>query len=161
MRRAWIALGIAGAVVGGALLVTSIAAAKQRSRIVGCASNLRQLWTMQMNWAHQNGSKALKMSDATGKAFWKALRETRPPLVGDDELELLLCRVKDSNARGEIEFWGPPAPVSKLAGGAPVGCDVPGNHDKGGIVLRKSGDVLEYSPEDFDALMKGPEAPIP
>jgi len=137
------------------LLVVSIARARRRSYTSGCAGNLRVLWTCQMNYAVQHGGPLKAMPDATGSEFWRALEKTSPPLIEENEREIFLCRHREEGRVGEIDYFGPGVPVQRLANADPVGCDDPRNHGgDGGNVLRKSGDVLEYTAVDLDTLLK-------
>ncbi|MBI3854921.1 MAG: type II secretion system protein [Planctomycetes bacterium] len=145
-----------------ALLLPAITRAIKRARVTSCANNLRQLWTLQTTYMSQFGGRMKAMPSAEGSAFWSALTTTTPPLVDPTEMEVFLCPVKGEPTVGEIDYWGPGAKVNRLAGGDPVGCDDPDNHKEGssssstdasGNVLRKSGDVLELTGNDWNNVM--------
>ena len=135
------------------LFVVLIARARRTSRFTACAGNLRVLWSLQASYTYQKGSK--QISATLGSEFWRELEKTSPPMLDEMEKECLLCPVKGYDRVGDIDYFGPGAPVHQLAGGAPVACDDPRNHGgEGGNVLRKSGDVLLYTPADFDAMFR-------
>lgn len=162
-RRPLLILAVAAliCVVAGLFLVTVMVSATRRERATSCASNIRQLWSMQNIYAIQFGGPSKAMPDLTGSAFWKALSTTQPPILDPTLLELYLCPVKNRETIGGIDYYGPGAPVGLLKGGDVIGCDAPGNHPEGGNALRKSGDVLEIAPGDYNALLRGPNAPKP
>ena len=145
-----------------ALLLPAITRAIKRARVTSCANNLRQLWTLQTTYMSQFGGRMKAMPSVEGAAFWSALTTTTPPLVDQTEMEIFLCPVREEMAIGEIQYYGPGAKINKLAGGDPVGCDDPDNHSEGGKtgtndasgnVLRKSGDVLEMTGNDWNNIM--------
>ncbi len=141
-----------------ALLLPSIARAIHNAKVTSCANNLRQLWTMEMNYSISHGGRMKAMPRETGSAFWQALSTTQPPLIEPSQQEIYLCSVKGDGNLGDIDYFGPGMPIGKLAGGDPVGCDDPANHAEGsetgsGNVLRKSGDVMEYPSGDFSNML--------
>jgi prepilin-type N-terminal cleavage/methylation domain-containing protein len=149
-----------------ALLLPSIARAMRNARVTSCGNNLRQLWTMEMNYAISHGGRMKQMPNLTGSQFWLALSTTQPPLIDVSEQEIYLCPVKGDSNLGDIDYFGPGNPVNRLAGGDPVGCDDPMNHAEGnstdgagGNVLRKSGDVLEYVANDFNNMLNNSQNP--
>ena len=149
-----------------ALLLPSIARAIRNAKVTACASNLRSLWQNQMNYQIQFGGRMKSMPNLTGSQFWIALSTTQPPLIDQTEQEIYLCSVKGDSNLGDIDYFGPGNPVNRLAGGAPVGCDDPQNHQEGsstdgsgGNVLRKSGDVLEYVANDFNNMLNNSQNP--
>jgi len=153
-----------------ALLLPAIARAIRRAKVTSCASNLRSLWQLQMNYQSQFGGRMKSMPTYTGTGFWNSLLTVQPALIDATEQEVLLCPVRDEGAVGDIQYYGPANPVGRLAGGDPVGCDDPDNHSppgatgaqsEGGNVLRKSGDVLELSGTDFQNMLNLPTAPKP
>lgn len=142
-----------------ALLLPAITRAIRRARVTSCANNLRQLWTLQTTYMSQFGGRMKAMPSTEGSAFWSALTTCTPPLIDQTEMEVLLCPVKGEPAIGEVDYYGPGKSVNKLAGGDVVGCDDPENHKEGsssagndasGNVLRKSGDVLEMTGNDWN-----------
>ncbi|HLY09262.1 MAG TPA: type II secretion system protein [Planctomycetota bacterium] len=145
-----------------ALLLPAITRAIHRARVTSCANNLRQLWTLQTTYMSQFGGRMKAMPSIEGVAFWQALTTTTPPLVDPSEMEIFLCPVKGDPQIGNIDYFGPGKSVNRLAGGDPVGCDDPENHlngqqnsgtDASGNVLRKSGDVLEMTGNDFNNII--------
>lgn len=145
-----------------ALLLPAITRAIRRARVTSCANNLRQMWTLQTTYMSQFGGRMKAMPSVDGAGFWSALTTTAPPLIDNTEMEVLLCPVKGEPMIGEIDYWGPGSSVNKLKGGDPVGCDDPENHmegadssgnDASGNVLRKSGDVLELTGNDWNNVM--------
>jgi prepilin-type N-terminal cleavage/methylation domain-containing protein len=151
-----------------ALLLPAITRAIKRARVTSCANNLRQLWTLQTTYMSQFGGRNKIMPTSDGAAFWSALTTTTPPLVDPTEMEVFLCPVRGEAAIGEIDFYGPGIRVNKLSGGDPVGCDDPENHlegnstagnDASGNVLRKSGDVLELTGNEWSNIMNGNNPP--
>ncbi|HEX7899386.1 MAG TPA: type II secretion system protein [Planctomycetota bacterium] len=149
-----------------ALLLPSIARAIRNAKTTSCGNNLRQLWTMEMNYSISHGGRMKSMPNLTGSQFWLALSTTQPPLIDTTEQEIYLCSVKGDSNLGDIDYFGPGAAVNRLAGGDPVGCDDPQNHQEGsstegsgGNVLRKSGDVLEYVANDFNNMLNNSQNP--
>ena len=155
-----------------ALLLPAITRAIRRARVTSCANNLRQMWTLQITYMSQFGGRMKAMSPAEGVMFWQVLTSVTPPLIDSTEMEVFLCPVKGQPTPGEIDYYGPGRPVNKLAGGDPVGCDDPENHQEGsstgsagsdatGNVLRKSGDVLEMSGNDWNQALNPPSGAGP
>jgi len=145
-----------------ALLLPAITRAIRRARVTSCANNLRQMWTLQTTYMSQFGGRMKSMPSTEGTAFWSALSTTTPPLIDSTEMEVYLCPVKGELNIGEVDYYGPGKSVNKLAGGDVVGCDDPENHKEGsssaandasGNVLRKSGDVLELTGNDWNNIM--------
>ena len=154
-RLALVLAALAAVAVLASLAVVGIAEARRKSRVSSCAGNLMVLWNLQRTYTLTHGGPLKAMPDATGSDFWRALERTTPPLLDTDHWELLICAVKGDSRKGDVDYFGPGAPVHRLAGGDPVACDDPRNHgSEGANVLKKSGDVLEYSPADFDALFR-------
>jgi len=151
-----------------ALLLPAITRAIRRARVTSCANNLRQLWTLQTTYMSQFGGRMKNMPTSDGQAFWMALTTVMPPLVDVTEQEVFLCPVKGDSPVGEIDYFGPGLKINKLAGGDPVGCDDPDNHKEGsstagndatGNVLRKSGDVLELTGNEWSNVLNGNNPP--
>lgn len=148
-----------------ALLLPSIARAIHNAKVTSCANNLRQLWTMEMNYSISHGGRMKSMPKDTGSAFWQALSTTQPPLIETSQQEIYLCSVKGDSNLGDIDYFGPGAPIGQISGGDPVGCDDPINHSEGstdggaGNVLRKSGDVMEYPANDFNNMLNNSPKP--
>jgi len=138
------------AVIAG-LLVPAIAEATARAKITACAGNLRMLYTMQLTYVAQFGGETKEFPTEAGSAFWLKMTRTTPPLVDQTEIEIFLCPVLDTNARGTCEYLGPARPYKSIPGGDAVGADRKANHRRygGGNILRKSGDVLELPDADF------------
>jgi len=145
-----------------ALLLPAITRAIRRARVTSCANNLRQMWTLQTTYMSQFGGRMKAMPSSEGVLFWQALTTTTPPLIDPTEMEVLLCPVKGEPTIGEVDYYGPGKSVNRLSGGDVVGCDDPENHKEGnsngandasGNVLRKSGDVLELTGNDWNNMM--------
>ena len=113
-----------------------------------CAHNLSQMWKMQNVYMSQFGGRTKSMPAETGTAFWRALTTTVPPLIDTTVSDIFLCPVKGDSPEGEIDYSGPAVRISLLADGDPVAADKIGNHEDGGNVLRKSGDVVSHDPKD-------------
>ena len=146
-----------------ALLLPSIAKAMHNARVTSCGNNLRQLWTMQMSYAISHGGRMKLMPKETGSAFWLALSTTG--LIEVSQLEIFLCPVKGDSNTGDIDYFGPGAPIGQIGGGDPVGCDDPQNHAQGstegggGNVIRKAGDVMDYPANDFNNMLNNSPKP--
>jgi prepilin-type N-terminal cleavage/methylation domain-containing protein len=143
-----------------ALLLPAITKAIRRARVTSCANNLRQMWTLQTTYMSQFGGRMKAMPSFEGVAFWQALTTTSPPMIDTSEMEVFLCPVKGEPQIGEIDYFGPGKSVNRLSGGDPVGCDDPDNHKEGqnnndasGNVIRKSGDVLEMTGNEFNNIL--------
>jgi prepilin-type N-terminal cleavage/methylation domain-containing protein len=148
-----------------ALLLPAITRAITRAKVTSCANNLRQMWTLQTTYMSQFGGRMKSMPVATGTAFWGVLTSVNPPLVSPSEREVFLCSVKGEDT-GDIDYWGPGNTVGRLAPGDPVGCDDPVNHQEGGDtssqsgnVIRKSGDVIELSSDDWAKMLNNSTNP--
>ncbi len=151
-----------------ALLLPAIARAIRRARVTSCANNLSQLWKMQNVYMSQFGGRMKVMPTVTGTAFWNALQTTQPPLIDPSVVDIYLCPVKGDGVAGDIDYFGPGISINRLGDGDPVGCDDPQNHsggtssasgDEGGNVLRKSGDVVESTGNDWNNIQQLPNAP--
>ena len=143
--------------IGGHALITAKRAA--------CANNLSQLWKMQNVYMSQFGKAHKQMPPQTGTAFWHALTLTQPPLIDPTVNDIFLCPVLGSSSAGDYDYAGPARSVNQLGDGDPVGADLHDNHKEGasdegsGNVLRKSGDVLEYSGSDWARMVADPNFP--
>ncbi len=144
-----------------ALLLPAIARAIRRARVTSCANNLSQLWKMQNVYMSQFGGRMKSMPKDTGSAFWQALTTTTPALIDPTVVDIYICPVLGASEPPACDYWGPGDVVNKLGDGDVVGCDDPTNHNEGGgtsaggNVLRKSGDVVEYSGKEFDDIVNG------
>jgi prepilin-type N-terminal cleavage/methylation domain-containing protein len=145
-----------------ALLLPQITKAIRRAKVTACGNNLRSLWQLQVTYMSQFGGRNKVMPTKEGSDFWMALTTTTPPLIEPTEQEVLNCPVREEPAPGVCQYWGPGGPVGRLGGGEVVGCDDPDNHttsgssggnDASGNVLRKSGDVLELTGDDWNNVM--------
>jgi hypothetical protein len=146
-------VGIGGVFVIGvlaALLLPAIARATRQANVTMCANNLSQLWKMQQVYMTQFGGRMKSMPVETGSQFWLYLERTAPPIVDPTEHEIFHCPLRSDH--GECDYLGPAYSVNRLGDGDPVGADKPGNHGPraGGNFLRKSGDVIELEPRDFE-----------
>ena len=148
-------VGVGGIVVIGvlaALLLPAVARATRQARVTMCANNLATLWNMQNVYRAQFGGRMKSMPEQTGSEFWLHLERTQPPLVDVTERDVFHCPLRDEH--GECDYLGPAHPVARIGGSDPVGADKPGNHGprEGGNVLRKSGDVVQLEPRDFQSV---------
>ncbi len=134
-----------------ALLLPAIAKAIRNGKLASDANNLKQLWTMQANYMAQFGGRAKQMPSQTGGAFWIQLTLTTPALIDASLSDIFDCTISPTQpSPGSTEYRGPSADVNSHGDGDPVGADGVGSHGsgEGGIVLRKSGDVMTYSESD-------------
>jgi general secretion pathway protein G len=155
------------ALVAGSAAVTASPLLQDRKRVVTCANNLKQLWTMQANYMAQFGGRAKLMPPDTGEAFWLKLSKTTPPLIDDSITDIYQCPVENVKDEG-CDYRGPVEDVNTYMDGDPVGADVDGNHGegKGGNVIRKSGDCMPYAATDpmwkaAETRLKGGNKAIP
>ena len=136
-----------------ALLLPSINGTHRIHGITSCSNNLSQMWKMMNIYRSQFGGRKKSMPTAVGRAFWRSLEKTVPPLIDVTSSEVFLCPVKGDGMIGDLEYWGPGKPISLLGDMEPVGCDAMGatpNHQEEGCnLLRKSGDVIEASMQDW------------
>ena len=145
------------------LLLPAIARAIHSAKVTSCASNLRQLWTMQYNYMNSHGGRMKAMPSETGSAFWGKLTAVMPPLI--DNEEIFACPVLGQPSPGEIQYYGPGIIVSRLATNDVVGCDDPQNHvqgnstDASGNVVRKDSSVMELSGNDWSNVVNGNNPP--
>jgi prepilin-type N-terminal cleavage/methylation domain-containing protein len=146
-----------------ALLLPAIARAIRRSKVTQCGNNLSQLWKMEYIYMSQFGGKHKAMPTDSGKAFWKALTTTQPPLIDMTLNDIFMCPVGGAaNTPNEPDYYGPATKVAVLMDGDYVGSDAPENHpaessgDPGsGNCLRKSGDVQELNGTEFQSVVGG------
>ena len=120
---------------------------RRRDRVAACADNLSKLCRLAHLYRVQFGPRIPR---ATGGAFWRALETAEPPLVQGNGRKVFLCPVKADGPLGELHYWGPGKRALQLNDMQPLGSDAMGespNHDDGGNLLRKSGDVIEISHE--------------
>ena len=136
-----------------ALLLPAYSTAIRHGKLASDVSNLKQLWTMQANYmatfGAQGGGKL--MPPDTGSEFWTRLTKTSPPLIDPSLGDIYDCPL--SPAPGSVdhgEYRGPASDVNTYGDADPVGADIDGNHGpgQGGIVLRKSGDAMNYPATD-------------
>jgi hypothetical protein len=124
----------------------------EKGKQTDCSSNLHKLWMMQNSYMVKHGGARKAMPSETGPAFWLALCKTDPPLLTDDQLDLLVCSASGEKPRkGFTNYWGPAKNVNMLPDGAVVGCCPPGCHANGVVcALRKSGDVQTINASSAD-----------
>ena len=110
-------------------------------RTFACSSNLKALWSAQLNYASQYGRPHGDMPTETGGSFWLRLQETPKPLI--DRYEPFFCPLAcEDPVAGRTSYRGPTRPVATHRDEDPVGADREGNHDdEGGWVLTKLGDI--------------------
>jgi prepilin-type N-terminal cleavage/methylation domain-containing protein len=134
-----------------ALLLPAISKAIRNGKLASDANNLKQLWTMQANYMAQFGGRAKLMPPDTGAAFWIKLTLTAPPLIDTSLGDIYDCPLSPSlGGVTSCEYRGPSGDVNTWGDGDPVGADIDTNHGtgEGGIVIRKSGDAMNYSVTD-------------
>lgn len=133
-----------------ALLLPAMARANRNARLASCANNLKQLWTMEANYMAQFGGREKLMPTATGGDFWLTLSRTNPPLIDAAIADIYECPFDPNATPRSTDYRGPSSNVNKYFDGDPVGADKVGLHGagEGGIVLRKSGDAMNYMETD-------------
>ena len=121
-----------------------------RSKVTSCATNLGQLWKMQLIYSVQYGGPQKLMVQDTGSDFWLALSRTKPPLITKENFDIFVCPVTGKvPTDGFANYRGPAIKVQLLKSGDPVGCCEPGCHRDGTInVVLKGGDVKVVGPND-------------
>lgn len=137
--------------VFGALLLPSIHGHRGDHRLARDCNNLKQLWTMQANYMVSFGGRDHRMPPDTGSEFWTSLTKTTPPLIDASLDDIYDCPLSPALGSAEnCEYRGPASDVNAYDDGDPVGADLDGSHGpgQGGIVLRKSGDVMNYAASD-------------
>ena len=143
-----------------AILLPAFVRATERAKITSCANNLSQLWKMQNIYMSQSGGRERQMPIQTGSDFWAHLKNTPTPLIDPSNADIYLCPVLGAGTVGiDLQYYGPGKRVSLLGPGEPVGSDdmkgdlngvgIPNHGDLGGNIIRKSGDVIELSHEDW------------
>lgn len=145
------------------LLLPQVAKAIRRAEVAACSSNLKSLWQLQITYTIKYGGRYKQFPTETGSNFWGALLKVSPPLISQDEQEILWCPVKGGSQPGDIDFFGPAMQVGRLNSSDPVGCDDPTNHsesgDEGGNVLRRGGDIVELQGSAWNEVLNSPKAP--
>ena len=145
------------------LLLPQVAKAIRRAEVAACSSNLKSLWQLQITYTIKYGGRYKQFPPETGSNFWGALLKVTPPLISQDEQEILWCPVKGGSQPGDIDFFGPALQVGRLNSSDPVGCDDPTNHsesgDEGGNVLRRGGDIVELQGSAWNEVLNSPKAP--
>jgi len=135
-----------------ALLLPAISKAIWNARIANDCNNLKQLWTMQANYmAGPWGGRAHLMPADVGGAFWVRLTLVTPPLIDTTMGDIFDCPISPTlGSPTACEYRGPAGDANVAPDGNPVGADQVGAHGAGlgGVVLRKSGDVMEYAITD-------------
>ncbi|MBI2932409.1 MAG: hypothetical protein HYY16_12225 [Planctomycetes bacterium] len=103
-----------------------------------CAVNLETLVRLQ----HEVARSQKRFNDATGRRFWLALTQTKPPLVPKEQESLLVCPSSGvTPALDACTYRGPKVDVNRLGREAIVGCDDPLNHPDGIHVVTLGGQV--------------------
>ncbi len=137
--------------VFGALLLPSIHGHRSDHSLSRDCNNLKQLWTMQANYMVQFGGREKLMPPDTGSEFWTRLTKTSPPLIDPSLADIYDCPISPGlGGIDNCEYRGPASDVNAYGDDDPVAADIDGNHGpgEGGIVLRKSGDVMNYAATD-------------
>ncbi len=141
-----------------ALLLPAIARAIWNAKLTSDINNLKQLWTMQSNYRVQFGGRPKFLPHETGGAFWLKLSVTTPPLIDATLSDIYDCACSPTQpAPGTCEFRGPTTDANANADGDPVGACHVGAHGpvEGGIVLRMSGDAMNYAVTDPMYILAG------
>jgi prepilin-type N-terminal cleavage/methylation domain-containing protein len=126
------------------LLLPAIAAAIDRTRVLNCANNLRQLYQMGHIYATAHRGR---WPSERGEALWIYFRKTNPPLLEGEHAQICFCPVKgDVENPDGCDYRDPAHPWSQYRGADPIGADKPDNHgpQRGGNVLKLDGAVMEY-----------------
>ncbi len=136
-----------------ALLLPAVTRAIRNTKITKCASNMRQLWQMQINYATQFGGTDRNFPVETCQNFWIKLGQTNPSLIDTTLKDIFACPLEGNvNAALTTDYRGPNANINGAdwKDGDPVGSDRGTNHgsNEGGNVLRKSGDVTTLAATD-------------
>jgi len=126
-----------------AILLPPLHPSPHHVRVISCANNLRQLYQLGITYASAHNGQ---WPAAKGSSLWLEFTKGTPPLIGQDELEVLLCPVKGDPEIGHCDFLGPSKPASELKPNEALAADRPGNHDddRSGNVLLKDGSVQEF-----------------
>ena len=91
-----------------ALLLPAIARAIRNAKVISCLNNLKQLSTMQWNYAVQFGAPFASMPTETCGQFWIKLSQTAPPLIGQTVKNIYACAVKGAPPPwGSTDYRGP------------------------------------------------------
>ncbi len=134
----------------------------RRARSTACASNLSQLWKLQNVYISQFGSRPKLMPQKHGKDFWLHLSLGNPPLIDEETWDVYSCPVRGRPVPGTTDYLGPPQYVQRLGDSDPVGSDDWDNHSedgsRGGNLLRKAGDIVEMTGDEWEALLKARRA---
>ena len=140
--------------VAAALLVALYAGARTRALVSHCRNNLRHLGGLAIrNWENLDKTK-------TGRLFWQEVRQAQYlSLQGKwsiPDTEPFTCPVLHPEGHPNpedphtIDYLGPREVRPELRKGGPkaepIGADRPGNHVRGGLVLRLDLSVDEAVP---------------
>lgn len=131
-----------------AIVVPSIHRANRNSRVTQCCGNIAQLWKMQDNYSVRYGGHDRRFPHETGPQFWLKLTRPEIELIDSTLRDMLQCPVEGINQPGTCDYRGPAQDIHGYGDGEPVGADRIDNHDEGGNVLRKSGDVQSVGSRD-------------
>ena len=139
-----------------ALLLPAIGKAIWEAKVSSCASNLSQLWKMQNIYMSRFGGSSKSMPPFVGGEFWRALENTKPPLIDATGAEIFLCPARGEGVVGDLEYWGPGKRIPRLNDSEPVGSDAmgedPNHREEGCNMLRKSADVIRVTAEEWATL---------
>lgn len=130
-----------------ALLLPAVTPGLGEGHRIGCANNLRRLYQLGNIHASTHPGEWPSLQDG---GLWLSFTKSQPPLLAQDDLEVLLCPVKGEPKVGECDFRSPRLPFTSLAPRDIVAADLPGNHgeDQGGTVILKDGSVQEVGLRD-------------
>ena len=112
-----------------------------------CRENLRLLWNVYRSYALSFGEKQDQVPDRTGSGFWLALAETTPPMIGAEELDVLVCPERNESPRpGFTTYRGPAIMISGVPENGPIGSCV---HKSGRMnLLTKDGKIRSIAKSD-------------
>src|SRR5262245_50494773 len=111
-----------------ALLFPAIKEVMFQAHVRACANNLKELYGLQMSYMVRNKGH---LPGETGGEFWLKLAKISPPLLADEQLEILSCPVSGTGAApGKVQYRGP-VDDANLGGTGPVGADLIAAHGQG------------------------------
>ncbi|HLY09258.1 MAG TPA: prepilin-type N-terminal cleavage/methylation domain-containing protein [Planctomycetota bacterium] len=126
------------------LIIPAIVHALFRVRVTACAHNQRQLY--QLGTVYSSSHKGTWPS-LRGEELWLSLHRMVPPLIEENQAEVLACPCLQTEiGPDETHFRGPALPLGKMGATDPLGADKVDNHGPtlGGNVLLRDGSVQEY-----------------
>lgn len=140
----WLVIGIVVAILA-ALITPCIHPPGGCGQGNRCANNLRQLYQLSVIYASQNHGE---WPDTAKDDLLATFTRPRPPLIPEEEMEMLLCPMRGEPEIGTCDYRSPKVPWKSLAANDPVLADKPDNHAPGKAinVVLKDGSVVEAKP---------------